>query len=98
MLRSKYAAKDWIINTSDVKIGYIVAFMWNGIEKHGEVIDVLGNRLHLSMTGGDSFSVDVFETTVFIINRLINHVGCSCGARFTSQPSWHLSYCDMYKK
>lgn len=100
-IREKYSTTDWVISVSRLKEGDWLAYEEYGIEVHATYVG--------EMDGADAGTIVVMpegrnvadiisyhNTVVYRLNRNKNDAGeCSCGARFTSNPKFHLKYCNI---
>jgi hypothetical protein len=105
MLRDKYSVEQWVFAKTHVKAGDTIAF-YCPERKH----EVQGTVLGFPKAKCDNLIcyqekdknvadvVDFFETIVYCVGEAdVSSVGqkCSCGAKYTSNPSFHLVYCDL---
>lgn len=101
MLRSKYPITDWVLSRECVKVGELIAFWDDELnqEIHAEIIGFPSeeHRQYLSIKRINceyTECINYYNTIVYKIGRSFN-LKCTCGAKFTSNPKYHLQYCDI---
>ena len=96
ILRMKYPITQWILSPSNVKIGDTVAFEEYEKEIHGIVVAFPGDHSKLTIKRcdtGERQVINFYNTITYLIISKKNGP-CTCGAKHTSNPDHHLSYCD----
>ncbi|MBF0314392.1 MAG: hypothetical protein HQK50_00125 [Oligoflexia bacterium] len=102
-LRNKYPITDWVLSKECVIKGDVVAFFCEE-EKQEVHAEVLGfpseeHRQYVSCRRlGTEYTevINFYSTIVYKIKDAVTASrACTCGARHTSNPRFHLSYCDL---
>jgi hypothetical protein len=103
-LRNKYPITDWILSQSCVEIGDIIAYYSESERKevHAEVIAfcvdpkscILCRRIDCRLQE----EINFYYTIVYKIGHKKFEGICTCGASHTSNPDFHLTYCDLNKE
>jgi hypothetical protein len=98
---------NWIAETFNWKVGDFVLHDNNEWLISSIYMDTTPNRCTVLLTHRDSItSVEVslqefvaaYEVGIIrVIEDKPKNTGCSCGAKHTSNPSFHLSYCNLSK-
>ena len=100
--RFKYRLIDWVISRDDLAIGDRV--VWFDLDSEsgvfGYVVGMTHHHDNKILVCRDSSEitelVDFMDTIVFKYGKLSGRSRkCSCGAKHTSNPKFHLSYCDL---
>lgn len=104
-LRGKYPLADWILTKDDLSIGDIIAYFCDerGTEVEAEVIDLLPNDLSRvvvrQLNCVFSETLDFYNTICYKARKQPkNNHSCICGASFTSNPKYHYTWCNFYRK
>lgn len=101
-LREKYLISDWVLGQDNVSPGDIIAFFCEELQSEVQA-EVLGFpskdlKQYISCRRLDSHYSEVvnFYTTIVYKVKSINTLfeECTCGAKHTSNPRFHLSYCS----
>jgi hypothetical protein len=106
-LRSKYPLTDWLLTWKDCKIGDEIVF-WDIEEKEEVMARIVGftlsvNKIIVRRNFGNPFGmeeeINLYDTIVYKMRGISKaDDGCTCGAKHTSNPKYHLVYCDKNKK
>lgn len=103
MWNDKYPVSQWIIEKESLKVGDRVVFFSHTeqAEMTGRIteeFDVAGidNRNYLFIeTANDLMAINFYTNIVYkLIDSFDIVPKCSCGAKYTSSPKYHLSYCE----
>lgn len=101
-LRNKYSISNWVLSRECVNKGDLIAFYSEEEQKEIHAI-VLGfpseeHREYLSCRRvGSSYTevINFYSNIVYKIMDAEDERICSCGAKHTSNPKYHLPYCDL---
>lgn len=99
--RFRYSEKDWIVHHLDtIKEGDIVIYEGgNGVEIEGKFLEFIGDDGSIMVVerldDGLADMLGIYDEIIFIKEKKQELKICTCGARHTSQPNFHLSYCDL---
>lgn len=101
-LNHKYPISSWILSSEHLAEGEWVAYEDEyGNEIKAEYMGKLddSNEIIVVLPEGREVvdMLSIYDTIVYRIGKVSNKK-CSCGARYTSNPKHHLSYCDLYSK
>ena len=96
--RKKFYIGDWVIDKLDVKVGD--RLVWydtdTEMETYGYVVGYAKSCENSLLVCRDRSSttevLNYLATVVIRINK--DEVFCSCGAKHTSNPKYHLPYCE----
>ena len=98
-IQDKYSLDNWILNQSQVRVGEKVAWDEQGFEVRGIVVLLPESAHNLRVRREDNgflVTLNFYTTVTYIVAReCVKRVECSCGAKHTSNPKYHLSYCDL---
>lgn len=105
-LRNKYSVEQWITDRENLVIGDTVAYYSEEEQKEviSEVISFPSQTFtqYIScrrVNDETTEVVNIYNTIVYKVAAQSRSVSstreCSCGARFTSNPNYHLNYCDL---
>ena len=98
-LAKKYTIDAWVVSRSVLKNGDRIVFYDydRNMEVTAEVILTVEHKKPEEITirriGTYASEVlNIYNTITYLLNRSLK--ACSCGAKHTSCPTYHLSYCD----
>ena len=106
-LRLKYPISDWVLGQDNLSPGDVVAFFCEVElkEVHAEVIGfpskelrqyISCRRLDGNIPSNTSEVVNFYNTIVYKLRSgKKTPKECTCGAKYTSNPKHHLSYCEV---
>lgn len=103
-LRNKYPLSSWVLSQDQLNPGDLIAFFdtHKQEEIHAEVLSLppSGHNEYIACRRvGSPISelVNFYDVVVYrVTSKEVAHSPtCSCGAHFTSNPKFHLSYCDF---
>ncbi len=103
-LRKKYSIANWVLSQDNVSPGDTVAFYCpkESREIHAEVLGFPSKEMRQYISckrnGQDqSELINFYSTIVYRINGPIEKKSnsCTCGAKHTSNPKFHLNFCDI---
>ena len=95
--KKKYPIESWIVNPDMLKIGdHIVYEEFNSEIKATYVGEFSKSKIKIKTGGGLIQIINIFDTIVFKLGTKVqNNITCTCGAKHTSNPTFHLYYCDL---
>jgi hypothetical protein len=109
-LQTKYPINNWILSRNGCQIGDKVAY-WDSdtqSERQGSITAFTLNAHEIVVKldsqywfqNDQEITLDFYQTIIYKINKEIpdNDNSCSCGAKHTSNPNFHLKYCALNKK
>ncbi|MBF0298843.1 MAG: hypothetical protein HQK51_08990 [Oligoflexia bacterium] len=101
-LRNKYPINDWVLSQDCIGSGDVIAFFCDEEKKevHAEVIGFPSGeyKQYLSCKRiGSNYTevINFYSTIVYKVKNAEINKACTCGAKYTSNPKFHLSYCDL---
>jgi hypothetical protein len=100
-LRNKYDIGKWVLGYDHAKVGDTIAW-WCEYEKREMQAVVIAhsftdsNTLICSDVDGAVHRINFYEKVTYKIGSINTQKsnGCTCGARHTSNPKYHSSWCD----
>lgn len=108
---NKYPLENWVLSQDNLKIGDSIAFFDENAQQEviATVLGFPSTDLKQYLSckrAGAPFTevINFYDNVVYRVDKPANQVElkydvkigeCSCGAKFTSNPKYHLSYCDQ---
>ncbi|KKP53294.1 MAG: hypothetical protein UR43_C0005G0003 [candidate division TM6 bacterium GW2011_GWF2_33_332] len=96
----KHGIENLVISKKQLKEGDTILISTYNKIMETKVISLLNNICgyeNYIIVDNDSY-LDLSNTLVIKVNKEIKEKNrCSCGAKYTSNPNYHLSYCDCFK-
>ncbi len=95
--RERYPIDNWVVSKNNVEVGDTIIYDCDATEEEVKAI-VVGfstsdQYIHCKRLKSKIVEViNIYNTIVYKIESVKKE--CTCGAKFTSNPSFHLNYCD----
>jgi hypothetical protein len=100
--RQSYPISEWILSSDYVNVGDRVEFWDEGEERSfkGEIEQKLDTPYFMIRLDWDGclHKISYYNHVTFKCKKYTDPTKCSCGAKHTSNPKYHLSYCDLNEK
>lgn len=101
-MRLNYGLDNWVLNSGMLSEGDMLAWIEDEVEVHAEYLGTpnCSDQFLIVVERIGAECVDLLNLTDYIVYRIRSseHVECECGAKYTFNPRYHLSFCPADQK